>query len=184
MRHPPVLLSLRGTSGEGDGAMDGRRAIFTDDYLVRYALHLLLQPGWWFVFSLLEESSWLRSPRVALSLGVSGSSAVLVASDPVLLAKIWPLASFGPGVQRSRCTSSYVPIDVASKPYVASFEASSLRWDSASSCKLGVRSNVEWWLRSLVTKTTGKTLQGPVCNFLFIQECLCKDVCVILYMNQ
>jgi len=159
--------------------MDGRRAIFADDYLVRYVIHLLLLPGWWFVFSLLEKSSWLLSLRVALSLGVSGSSAVLVASDPVLFAKIWPLASFGPGVQRSRCTSSYVPIDVASKPYVAS-----LMWDSASSCKLGVRSNVEWWLRSLVAKTTGKSLQGPVCNFLFIQECLCKDVCVILYMNQ
>ena len=119
--------------------MDGRRAIFTDDYLVRYVIHLLVQPGWWFVFSLLEKSSWLLSHRVALLLGVSGSSAVLVASDPVLLAKIWPLASFGPGVQWSRCTSSYVPIDVASKPYVAS-----LRWDSASSCKLGVRSNVEF----------------------------------------
>ena len=154
MRLPSVLLSLPGTSGEGDNVrVDGLRAFFTDDYLVRYVLHLLLQPGWWFVFSLLEESSWLRSPRVALSLGVSGSSAVLVASDPVLLAKIWPLVSFGPGVQRSRCTSSYVPIDVASKPYVAS-----LRWDSASSYKLGVRSNVEWWLRSLVAKATGKSL--------------------------
>ena len=97
--------------------MDGRRAIFTDDYLVRYVIHLLLQPGWWFVFSLPEKSSWLLSLRVALSLGVSRLSAVLVASDPVLLGKIWPLASFGPGVQRSRCTSSYVPIDVASKPY-------------------------------------------------------------------
>ena len=159
--------------------MDGRRAIFTDDYLVRYVIHLLLQPSWWFVFSLLEKSSWLLSARVALSPGVSGSSAVLLASDPVLLAKIWPLASFGPCVHRSRCTSSYVPIDVASKPYVAS-----LRWDSASSCNLGIRSNVQWWLRFLVTKTTGKTLQGLVCNFLFIQECLCKDVCVILYMNQ
>ena len=174
MRLPSVLLSLRGTSGEGDGArVDGRRAIFTYDYLVRYVIHLLVQPGWWFVFS---KSSWLLSARVALSPGVSGSSAVLLASDPVLLAKIWPLASFGPGVQRSRCTSSYVPIDVASKPYVAS-----LRWDSASSCKLGDRSAP---FRSLVAKTTGKSLQGLVCNFLFIQECLCKDVCVILYMNQ
>ena len=180
MRLPSVLLSLRGTPGEGDGTrVDGRHAIFTDDYLMRYVIHLLVQPGWWFVFSLLEKSSWLLSAMVALSPGVSGSSAVLLASHPVLLAKIWPLASFGPGVQWSRCTSSYVPIDVASKPYVAS-----LRWDSASSCKLGVRSNVEWWLRSLVAKTTGKSLQGPVCNFLFIQECLCKDVCVILYMNQ
>ena len=95
--------------------MDGRRAIFADDYLVRYVIHLLLQPGWWFVFSLLEKSSWLLSARVALSPGVSGSSAVLLASHPVLLAKIWPLASFGPDVQRLRCTSSYVPIDVASK---------------------------------------------------------------------
>jgi len=181
MRLPSVLLSLRGTYGEGDGARaDGRRAFLTDDSLVRYVIHLLVQPDWWFVFSLLEKSSWLLSARVALSPGVSGLSAVLLASDLVLLARIWPLASFGPGVQRSRCTSSYVPIDVASKLY----EASLLRWGSASSCKLGVRSNVEWWLRSLVTKTTGKTLQGPVCNFLFIQECLCKDVCVILYMNQ
>ena len=112
MRLPSVLLSLRGTSGEGDGTrVDGRRAIFADDYLVRYVIHLLLQPSWWFVFSLLEKSSWLLSHRVALLLGVSGSSAVLVASDPVLLAKIWPL----PSVQRSRCTSSYVAIDVASK---------------------------------------------------------------------
>ena len=163
--------------------MDGRRAIFTDDYLVRYVIHLLVQPGWWFVFS---KSSWLLSARVALSPGVSGLSAVLLASDLVLLARIWPLASFGPGVQRSRCTSSYVPIDVASKPYVASFEAYSLRWDSASSCNLGIRSNVQWWLRFLVTKTTGKT--GRLCKdqyvIFFIQECLCKDVCVILYMNQ
>ena len=158
--------------------MDGRRAIFADDYLVRYVIHLLVQPGWWIVFS---KSSWLLSARVALSSGVSGSSAVLLASDPVLLAKIWPLASFGLGVQRSRCTSSYVPIDVASKPYVAS-----LRWDSASSCNLGIRSNVQWWLRFLVTKTTGKT--GRLCKdqyvIFFIQECLCKDVYVILYMNQ
>ena len=73
-----------------------------------------------FVFSLLEKSGWLLSPRVALSLGVSGSSTVLVASDPVLLA----------------------------------------------------------------TKTTERSLQGPGCNFYFIQRCLCKDVCVIFYMNQ
>ena len=39
--------------------------------------------------------------------------------------------------------SCYVSIDVASKPYVASL---SLRWDSASSCKLVVRFNVEGWL--------------------------------------
>ena len=61
---------------------------------VRYVIHLLVQPGWWFVFSLLEKSSWLLSARVALSPGVSGSSAVLLVSDPILLAKItgqlWP----------------------------------------------------------------------------------------------
>jgi hypothetical protein len=77
-----------------------------------------------------------------------------------------------------------VPIDVASKLYFASLEASSLRWDSASSYKLGVRFDVEWWLRSPVTKTTGTSLQGLECNFLFLQGCLCKDVCVIFYMNQ
>jgi len=99
MRLPSVLLSLRDTSSEGDGArVDGRRAIFTDDYLVRYVIHLLVQPGWWFVFSLLEKSSWLLSPRVAFVAGCFGVAAVLVASDPVLLAKIWPLTSFGPGV--------------------------------------------------------------------------------------
>ena len=49
--------------------MDGRRAIFADDYLVRYVIHLLLQPGWWFVFSLLEKSSWLLSLRVAFVAG-------------------------------------------------------------------------------------------------------------------
>jgi hypothetical protein len=69
-----------------------------------------------------------------LSLGVSGSSAVLVASDPVLLARIWPLAIICSGVQCLRCTSCYVPIYVASKPYVASLEASSLRLRSASAC--------------------------------------------------
>jgi hypothetical protein len=35
-----------------------------------------------------------------------------------------------------------VAIDVALKLYFASLEASSLRWDSASSCKLGVRFEV------------------------------------------
>ena len=56
-------------------------------------------------FSLLEKSGWFPSPRVALSLGVLGSSAVIVASDPVLLARIWPLAIIYSGVERLRCTS-------------------------------------------------------------------------------
>ena len=163
----PVLLSLQEFSSDGGGVQ-----VFSRDGSVG------------FVFSLLEKSGWLLSPRVALSLGVSGSSTVLVASDPVLLARIWPLAIICSGVQRLRCTSCYVPIDVASKPYVASLEACSLRWDSASSCKLGVHFNVEWWLHSLATKTTKRSLQGPGCNFYFIQRCLCKDVCVIFYMNQ
>jgi hypothetical protein len=30
------------------------------------------------------------------------------------------------------------------------------------------------WLRSPVTRTTGRFLQGQSCNFLFIQERLCK----------
>jgi len=131
-----------------------------------------------------REIGLVAFPRVALSLGVSGSPAVLVKSDPVLLARIWPLAIICSGVQRLRCTSCYVPIDVASKLCVASLEASSLRWDSALSCKLGVRFNVECWLRSLATKTTRRSLQGPRCNLYFIQGCLCKDVCVIFYMNQ
>ena len=163
----PVLLSLQEVFGDGGGV-----EAFSGDGSIG------------FVFSILEKLGWLLSPRVALSLGVSGSPAVLVASDPVLLARIWPLAIICSGVQRLRCTSCYVPIDVASKPYVASLEACSLRWDSASSCKLSVRSNVEWWLRALATKTTGRSLQGPGCNFYFIQGCLCKDVCVIFYMNQ
>jgi len=99
----PVLLSLQEISGD-----DGGVEAFSGDGFVG------------FVFSLLEKSGWLLSPRVALSLGVSGSPAVLVASDPVLLA----------------------------------------------------------------TKTTERSLQGPGCNFYFIQRCLCKDVCVIFYMNQ
>jgi hypothetical protein len=92
MRLPSVLLSLRGTYGEGDGArVDGRCAILTDDYLVRYVIHLLVQPGWWFVFSLLEKSSWLLSARVALSPGVSGSSAVLLASgEDLATGQLWP----------------------------------------------------------------------------------------------
>ena len=61
-----------------------------------------------------------------------------------------------------------VPIIAALKLYVASLDTSSLRWESASSCKLGIRFNVERWLRSLATKTTGRSLQGLECNFNFI----------------
>jgi hypothetical protein len=56
-----------------------------------------------------------------LSLGVSGSPVVLVASNPVLLARIWPLAIICSGVQRLRCKSCYVPIDAASKPVCCFF---------------------------------------------------------------
>jgi hypothetical protein len=51
-----------------------------------------------FVFSLFKKSGWLLSPMVALSLGVSGSPTVLVASDPMLLARIWPLVIICSGV--------------------------------------------------------------------------------------
>jgi hypothetical protein len=71
----PFLLSLQEVSGDGGGV-----EAFSGDV------------SGVFFFSLLEKSGWFPSPRVALSLGVSGSSAVLVASDPVLLARIWPLA--------------------------------------------------------------------------------------------
>ena len=76
--------------------MDGRRAIFADDYLVRYVIHLLVQPGWWFVFSLLEKSSWLLSARVALSRGcfgvVGGASGVRsrTLGEDLATGQLWP----------------------------------------------------------------------------------------------
>jgi hypothetical protein len=91
------------------------------------------------LLSLLEKSGWLLSCRVALLLGDLGSSVVLVASDPILLAKVWPSAIVSLDVQRFRCTSCDVPIDVASKLYVASswrrfrLQAANLAFTSALS---------------------------------------------------
>ena len=59
----------------------------------------------------------------------------------------------------------------------------------ASSCNLGVHLLlplvrwllVEGFLHSPVTKITGRSLYGLICNFLFIQGCLCKSCIVNLY---
>jgi hypothetical protein len=41
---------------------------------------------------------------------------------------------------------------------------------------------VGWTLRSPATTKTGRTLQGPWCNFCFLQGCLCKDDSVMFYL--
>ncbi|CAN6340758.1 unnamed protein product [Urochloa humidicola] len=125
------------------------------------------------------------SLRFASSLCGSESPATLEASELILSAKIWPLAiKVCSNVHRITCTSCDVLTDVASKMVAASSEASSLRWVSASSCNLGVGLDVGWWLRAPAMKTTGRSLQGSGCIFCFLQECLCKDLYVILVMNQ
>jgi hypothetical protein len=132
--------------------------------------------------------------RVVLSLfGVAssscdlGSPAVLVVSDPVSLDD--DVAGGHHSLLGRTVLHVYIgEFGAALKLYVASLEASSLRWEPASSCKLGVSlfrgRRFEWWLRLSATKTTGRPFQGLGCNFLFYQCCLCKGVCVIHVMNK
>jgi hypothetical protein len=170
----PVLLSLHNISG-GCGS-DG--ASSRDD-AARYA------------YSYMEKSGCFIPFGVASSLCDLGSPAVLVESDPVSLDDDMAgghHSLLGHLVLHVYIGEFGVPIVAALKLYVASLEAFSLRWEPASSCKLGVSlfrgRRFEWWLRLSATKTTGRPFQGLGCNFLFYQCCLCKGVCVIHVMNK
>ena len=158
----PVLLSLHNISG-GCGSDD---ASFGDG-AARYAC------------SYLEKSGWIIPFGVASSLCDLGSPAVLVVFDLVSLDDDMAgghHSLLGRSVLHVHIGEFGVPIIAALKLYVASLDTSSLRWESASSCKLGISlfrgQHFEWWLRLPVMKTTRRPLQGLGCNF-FYQCCLC-----------
>jgi len=167
---PLVIVSLRNVS-DGGGVIN--IASLGDD-------------GVRLVCSLLEKSGWFYSLRVSSPSCDLGSLAVLVASDPVSLGDVLAsglLVLLGRSASQVHIVVFDMPTEVALNLYVASLEASSSRWESASSCKLGTslfqRCCVKWWLRLPVTKMTGRSLQGLGCTFSVSCFCPCKGVCVI-----
>ena len=167
---PPVLLSLRLISGN-----NGCDSISFGDRAMRY------------VCSLLEESGRFPLCYVASSLGTSGLLLMLEASDPMFLNDDMAVGHhtlLGRSAIQVHTGVFGMPFVAASKWCVASFEASSLRLGSASSCKLVVpfflKAYGGWWLRFPATKTTGSVLHGPGCILLVYQGCLCKNAYVIL----
>ena len=83
----------------------------------------------------------------------------------------------------------YVDVDMLLVVPFKNLEVSSSGRALASSCNLDVHLllplvrwlPVEGLLHSPVTKITGRPLYGLICNFLFIQGCLCKSCIVNLY---
>lgn len=120
--------------------------------------------------------------QLASSSNGSGSPMMLEASDPVSLGDDTANGrKFCQCVQRPMCrsTCSMCQLLKRQKNFVASLEVSSLRCESTSSRKIDVllwhwQCSVEWWLRSSVTKITGKTFLRPQCNFNFFEGCLCE----------
>ena len=134
-------------------------------------------------YSYLEKSGWSSSAGVALLLGDSESPAVLGAPD---------LLRLGDGIGRSMIQAYIdffgVPLatkDGFKKLDVASSEASSSSWSSASSRKFGVPffqgESDGRRLRSPAARITGDMLQGFVCNCFSFRVVLVTSECKLLY---
>ena len=134
-------------------------------------------------YSYLEKSGWSSSAGVALLLGDSESPAVLGAPD---------LLRLGDGIGRSMIQAYIdffgVPLaakDGFKKPDVASSEASSSSWSSASSRKFGVPffqgESGGRRLRSPAARITGDMLHGLVCNCFSFRVVLVTSECKLLY---
>ena len=163
----PVLLSLQSIFSVGVGGGAGVGTAF-----VRYIS-----------YSYLEKSGWSSSAGVALLLGDSESPAVLGAPD---------LLRLDDGIGRSMIQAYIdffgVPLaakDGFKKLDVASSEASSSSWSSASSHKFGVPffhgESGGRRLRSPAARITGDMLQGLVCNCFSFRVVLVTSECKLLY---
>ncbi|CAN6320701.1 unnamed protein product [Urochloa humidicola] len=120
-----------------------------------------------------EKSGWSLLPTcfggsitlwVVLSSGDSEFLADLDAPDLWSSGEVMAESHLQPG--RSTFLRYVDVLDILILVAIKNYVSSSGR-GSASNCKL---------LRSPATRTAGKHLQGPSCNFLISQGCLCKNV--------
>jgi len=114
---------------------------------------------------------------------------------PAMLAATTPMSSGGVMINGHvlrlvRSTAlRYVDVVMLLVVPFKNLEVSSSGRALASSCNLDVHLllplvrwlPVEGLLHSPVTKITGRRLYGLICNFLFIQGCMCKSCIVNLY---
>ncbi|CAN6194161.1 unnamed protein product [Urochloa humidicola] len=137
-----------------------------------------------FVYSYLEKSGWSFPAGVTSLLVDLESLAVLGAPD---------LRRLGDGFAGRSVIQAYIDffdVPTAAKvgfknQDVASLEASSSSWISASSCKFAVpffyRGSDERRLRLPATRITGRVLQGRGCNFSSFRDVLVSCQCKLLY---
>jgi len=158
--------------------------VLSGEALGRYAYHFSRDSGWWFTCNCLGDSFSLSVVSLSVDLGV-----------PAMLAATTPMYSGGVmtngHVLRLVCSTAlrYVDVDMLLVVPFKNLEVSSSGRALASSCNLGMHLLlplvrwllVEGFLHSPVTKITGRSLYGLICNFLFIQGCLCKSCIVNLY---
>ena len=164
----------------GDDALSG-------EALGRYAYHYSGDSGWWFTCNCLGDSFPLSVASSSVDLGM-----------PVMLAATTPMFSGGDiarghvlRLERSTVLR-HVFFDMLLVVPLKNLDVSSSGRALASSCDLDVylqQPLVQWLLvegllHSPATKTTGRPLFGSICNFLFVQGCLCKgcDVNLDPYM--
>ena len=147
-------------------------------------LSLFWDSGWWFTCNCVGDSFFLSVASLSVDLGV-----------PAMLAATTPMSSGGVMINGHvlrlvRSTAlRYVDVDMLLVVPFKNIEVSSSGRVLASSCNLGVHLflplvrwlPIEGLLHSPVTKITGRRLYGLICNFLFIQGCLCKSCIVNLY---
>ncbi|CAN6320573.1 unnamed protein product [Urochloa humidicola] len=125
-----------------------------------------------FVCQLVEKSGWILSTTclsgffplwVVLLSGESGLLEAMEATDLLTPGDVMAFGHFQPG--RSLTKEHVDEFEVLLVEAIKTCDVPSSEWRSASS---------SGWLRSPVTRATGRILQGLVCNFYFFQGCLCK----------
>ena len=181
MCHLPALLSLRGSSGGcgGDDAAPG-------EALVRYVLHQL-EPGWWFgipflgllfidwnrpVLGFVLHGSWRTTERLLRSMLMKS----IEGTDVVGFRRCLEVTR----QRRQRFARAFIDLHAHAGvlTHGASKKVSSLR------CNLDVVLVDERELWAPAKTATGRLLQGPRCNFYFLQGCVCKAADVIFTMNK
>ena len=181
MCHLWALLSLQGSSGGcgGDDAILG-------EALVMYVLHQL-EPGWWFgilflgllfidgnrsILGFVLHGSWRTTERLLRSMLMKS----IEGTDVVGLRRCLEVTR----QRRRRFARAFIDLHAHAGvlTHGASKKVSSLR------CNLNVVLVDERELWAPAKTATGRLLQGPRCNFYFLQVCLCKAADIIFTTNK
>jgi hypothetical protein len=133
---------------------------------VRYINQLAQIPGWALVPTSTGGSAPLRGFIPLWVVPSSGTSELLVILDAP---DLWPSGdAMASGHLLPGRSAVLRHVDVFNMLLMVALENCVVSWSERGSA------SGSSWLRSPVSRTTGRFLEGQSCNFLFIQECLCK----------